>query len=126
MSYGNMSTKVALVNTALPTGSDTIELYSSVVGATAPHQLVSGGMKLFLLDIAHDEDGTIRVEKSKDRGLTWHTVTTTAITAAVPTTKQAFQLEVFDDFRVLWINGGSDQTVWVVDMCLSNQRAVAP
>lgn len=125
--YGNMTTKVKLINTTLPTGSGTTELYSTAVACSAKHQLLAGGVKLFLYDIAHDEDGVIRIDKSQDRGISW-VICRSIVHAAVANvcSTGAIMVECYDDFRIMWVNDSNDQIVWVVDMSLSNQRAVAP
>ena len=123
MYTGGYSTKIRYDDSVLPTGAGTTTLFDTTVACTGKGQLQAGHIKKFCYNIVHDENGSIRLDKSDDRGATFVTVRTTAHTAG--TSEAEIPIEYFDDFRVVWVNGGTDQTSWHVDLALSDQRAVA-
>lgn len=85
------------------------------------------GTRKFSLDLKHNQAGTLNAYKSNDRGATWRQVKTEAIAAPAATdgTLREWLVEGVRDFKLEWVNGGSAQNPWVVDMSLSDQRTIS-
>lgn len=123
---GHGITKITFDDSVLPTGADNIELLNTAIACTGKRQLngVGGAMKRFVWNIVFDAAATIRLDKSDDRGVTW--VTVGAAVTPVTGVDGGFLIEHYDDFRIVWVNGGAgNQTVWEVDIALDGERSVA-
>jgi len=82
------------------------------------------GYKRLLLDLKHDQAGTLNWYKS-DNGSTWHQVDTEAIAAPAGTdsTVRDFLIEEYPYFYLAWVQGATPQTVWAPNVSLSPERA---
>lgn len=83
------------------------------------------GMRKFALDLKHSHGGTLNAYKSSDRGVNWRQVSTEVIAAPAATagTQREFLVEGVQDWKLEWVNGGTAQSPWVIDMSMSDQRA---
>lgn len=117
---------VTLDSTALipPTGSGETVLFDSSVACPGKRQLQGGGFRRIKLDITHNQDGELKIEKSTDRGANWILAEPEIVASAggAPA-NEAFDISSYDDFRVLWANGGVDQTIWEPSVSLSIERS---
>lgn len=122
---GHGITHITFDDSVLPTGNDNIDLFNSAIACTGKRQIngAGGGMKRFVWNIVFDLPGELRLDKSDDRGASW--VTVGAAVAAVTGVDGGFLIEHYDDFRIVWVNGGVSQTVWNVDIALDGERSVA-
>jgi hypothetical protein len=116
------SSKVPYQGTTPGADSDDYVLFDTTVafpGTVGKNMLQLAGIKRFIIDLAHSDNGTLEEYKSPDRGTTWIQVSTEAITAsATATTVREYAVEPYDDWRLVWENGGSAQDPWVPDMVL--------
>lgn len=97
-------------------------LFSTVTAFPGKAMGAYGGIRRIGLDLAHSHNGTLNLYKSGDRGTNWSLVSTEAITAAATTTKKEFLVESLADYKLEWVNGGSAQTTWLVDILLGDDR----
>jgi len=107
--------------------SNSYELFSTITAGMGGNLLQSCGLKRYMLDLEHDNAGTILVSKTEDRGTTWVVVSSTAIAApaANSTTQFDVLVEPFGDFKVVWTNGGSAQGSFIVSQVLTDERSPA-
>lgn len=71
----------------------------------------------FVVNIRNDQTGTLRAYRLN--GSTWEQAYPDQAVAASSTGGiYDFFVGTFDHFRLVWVNGGSAQTVWSVDMAL--------
>lgn len=123
MSHGYPA-KITTDDSVLPTGSDAPVLFATVPLCNGKRMLQSGGVSRIVWNIKHDEDGVMRLDSSKDRGLTWTDSENTAtLTGGGDVSKGEFLIEPYDDWRIVWVNGGTDQTVWVTNLSLADDRS---
>jgi hypothetical protein len=74
----------------------------------------------FHWDIKHSQAGTVRGYHSSDRGATWtQFYDTGSLAAPTYTDKDVVLVEGFADFKFEWVNGGTAQATWVVNMDVS-------
>lgn len=119
-----MSTsKIPYQGTTPGADSNDYVLFDTTVSfPNAPNMFQLSCIKRFILDLGHDEDGTLEEYKSSDGGANWTQVSSEAITAsATATTTREYAVEPYDDWRLVWANGGSAQTVWDPDMALDTE-----
>jgi hypothetical protein len=120
-------TYVPYKGSALPGNAETIVLFSSVVafGArAAPHY------RVFWVDVAITTDEaagtqTVRLEKSIDGGATWITVgTPTAVIDG--NTNVSFFVSPYQDFRIVYLNGTTPQTLFGAELVLDHTSRANP
>ncbi len=103
---------------ALPTGAGTTVLFDTVASKIP----FTGAGSWLSIAVAHDEDGTLNCYWSPDEGATWHLASSTALTAGATSSLSDFFVEPYEDIKVEWVNGGSDQTEFSVAFSLANAR----
>jgi hypothetical protein len=119
-------TYVPYKGAALPGNAETIVLFSSTVafGARAAQHY-----RCFWVDVAFTTDAlggtqTVRLEKSNDGGVTWITVGTATNVIAGNTSKEFF-VSPYQDFRIVYLNGTTPQTLFAVDLVLDHTSRAA-
>lgn len=120
---------VKYVGTALPLGATTTILFDTVTAFGTVNYLAMLHMKRLQVDIRCSQNGTLNWYKARQpRGATaaattWDQLGTQAIVASTTSTSpQDFLIEEYGDFKLEWVNGGVDQTVFDVDMALTDER----
>lgn len=106
-------------------GADTNNyvLYTTTSALAQAYQQ-GGGVHRIRVDIACDEDGTLSLYKSRDKGTTWRLVESSAETAsATETVKYEALMEPFYDYKLEWTNGGVVQAFFEADMAILPYRA---
>ena len=114
-------TYVPYKGSALPGNAESIVLFSSTVafGArAAPHY------RCFWADVAITTDEaagtqTVALQKSNDGGVTWITVGTPT-TVIDGNTNVSFFVSAYQDFRILYLNGSTPQTLFAVDLVIDH------
>jgi hypothetical protein len=101
--------------------ANTYVLFSTVAAACPGNWGPMCGFHTFHYDIDNDQAGTLNLYKSSNRGTSWTQMSTTAVAipAANTSNNGVLLIEGLADFKVEWVNGGSAQTVWAVDMDVS-------
>ena len=107
--------------------SDTYNIFNTVVACPGQNYLNNAGISRINVDIKHSHAGTLKWYKSHDRGTTWLQIDEAAITApaSTDTTIRDILLEGYLDFKLDWVNGGSAQTTWKLDIALVSDRSPA-
>jgi hypothetical protein len=114
-------TYVPYKGSALPGNAESIVLFSSTVafGSRAAQHY-----RCFFVDVAITADAaagtqTVALQKSNDGGTTWITVgTPTAV--IIGNTNVSFNVSPYQDFRILYLNGSTPQTLFAVDLVLDH------
>lgn len=124
MSFGN-KTHVPYRGTALPGNAEVITLFNSVLSFAlnaAPH------MQVNWVDIAirfdQNANNTVALQKSTD-GTNWTTVETRTISNlgdGSDPNALSFFVGVYSNFRIIYTNGATPQTVFAVDLSLADER----
>jgi hypothetical protein len=98
---------------ALPTGTQTIEIFNSVT-AFGAKQLRHLPMKRLVYGVEHDQSFTLTAQRSIDGGTNWDTFDTRTVAVAANTIGGPFDylIDTYDDVKLFMQNGGVDQTVW--------------
>lgn len=106
--------------------TDTYNLYDSTENGVEG-LFALAGLKKFVVDIKHDTAGTLKWYKSNDKGVSWEQIGEEAIgiPAATATTYKEYTVEPYLHWKIDWVNGGSAQSPWDVDMALHGERAAA-
>jgi hypothetical protein len=114
-------TYVPYKGSALPGNAESIVLFNSAVAfgpRAAPHY------RCFWVDVAIQTDEaagtqTVALQKSADGGTTWVTVgTPTAVIDGG--TVVSFFVAPYQDFRILYVNGTTPQTLFAVDLVIDH------
>ena len=112
--------------TALPLLNTTETLFSTVTAfASGKNLFPLTGTKRFHVDIKNSHSGTLKEYKSDDRGTNWNQISETAIAAAAATGTNARDYIVGDyqDWKLDFVNDGTTQTTFEIDMSMSTERA---
>lgn len=97
------------------TDSNTYVLFSST--GYAERFFALSGISKFVLDLKHSHIGSLKSYKSDDRGTNWRQLSDDAISpASIGTTHAEFLVGAMRDWKLEWVNGGTAQSPWVVDM----------
>jgi hypothetical protein len=105
--------------------SSTYVLFNSVTATFPERAFGLWGVHKFCLDLKCNQAGTLNWYKSDDRGVNWRQMGTLAVAAPAATDSVLAEFFVASerDFKLEWVNGGSAQTTWFLDMSLSDDRA---
>lgn len=118
-------------DTALPTLSTTDVLFdttkmryarsSSTYNGFADF-LAMTGLRWFKYTIHNDQAGTVNFYFSDDGGAEWNLFKTTAVPIASSTSNTDSTLvEGYRDFKAEWVNGGTNQTTFNVNLSLASK-----
>lgn len=116
------------LTSATPGGdAATYNLFDSTATGYPARFFAEQGAHKFIVDIKNSQAGTLKAYKSQDRGVTWLQIYQASVAAAAATSTNLFEfaIEPFADWKLDWLNGGSAQATWVVDMALSDDRSDA-
>lgn len=109
--------RITPLSTTLPTLATTTDIFNSTL-AFGPRQLRHLPLKRLAINLNNSQAGTARFYRSVDGGTTWTIFRSTAV--AIPTANTINMLEqnidVFDDVKVDWLNGGVTQTVFELEL----------
>lgn len=100
-------------------------LFSTVTGFNgAQHQTAQLGIHRCRIDVACTAAAgcTFVLQKSRDKGVTWRTVSTSAALAAGTTAQFDEIVETFADWQVIWANNSAAQVIFEVDIALVDSR----
>jgi hypothetical protein len=104
--------------------TETYVLFNSATAFEAASRISGMGLQRFRLQLQCSDDGELRWYHSSDGGTTWHQgqPDSTHTVTGVADTSQTFDFFVgsFRDWKLEWINGGSAQDPWEVDMVLDD------
>lgn len=119
-----MTTARITASFALPTGAGSTTLYTTV-GPGGVNAIPHSDSYWLSYAVSMDQDGEFVGEWSND-GSTWNAVYSNPVTVAVAGTPETAADEVdvegYRYFRLRFVNGGTDQGEFVVNLSLSDQR----
>lgn len=106
--------------------ANTYTLFNSYTAGLPGHWPAMSGTFKIVIDIKHDQAGTLKWYKNmSDNDTGWVQMGQLSVTA--PASTAGSQLEVFVEaerqVKVDWVNGGSAQSPFSVDIGLSSDRA---
>lgn len=104
--------------------SNTYTIFSTVAAGYPRGWADMADVHTFHWDIDHDQSGTVKGYHSLDGGTTWvqfYDSGSMAAPGAAATSGAVVLVEGFRDFKFEWLNGGSAQGTWVVNMDVSTQ-----
>lgn len=119
--------RLAYIGTALPTGANTVNLYDSTVAWSGAGMASAVGYKRLVVDLKCDQNGTLKWYKSSNRGTNWVQIGQEAITApsSTDTVVRDYLIEEYADFKLDWLNGGSNQGTFSPSIALTDSRNAA-
>lgn len=117
--------KPKYTGTALPTGANTVTLFSTVTAYPGANYLQGHGVHRLSIWLQNDHTGTLKAYASEDRGVTWTRVEADVAVSASATNDENrydYLVENYSDFKVDFTNGGTNQTTFNVRMALVDSR----
>lgn len=121
-----MDTTVKYRGAALPGAAATVTLLDTVAAGWPKNAFAMYGQRRFVVDVKHSHSFTFNWYTSVDRGATWVQQGTQAVAVtANATSTHDFFVEGLADWRLQVVNGGANQTTWVVNMWLASERSPA-
>ena len=118
-------TRAKYTGTALPTDSDTFVLFTTVETGKGANFFAMLGVERFSVNIKNSHAGTIKTYKSMDRGTNWLQVSANAVGVPSASDENVAEYLVgsYIDWKVSWVNGGTTQTTFGIDMSLHTDRS---
>ena len=121
--------KVGYTDAALPGNAQVVTIFNTVIAFPGGQWLAAMHMKRLLVDIFNNQAGTLNWYKSRGhRGTTsalttWDNIGTAAVAlvAAGATNSFDFAIPTYEEFKLEWVNGATPQTVFDVDIALSDE-----
>lgn len=120
--------KAKYTGTTPGTDSSTYTLFNSIVAGLPGNWAAAHGVFKIVVDIKHDQAGTLKWYKNMtdvDASANW--VQMGQLSVAAPASTAGTQAEVFVEaefhVKVDWVNGGTAQSPFSVDIGFSDQRA---
>ena len=118
-----MSKKVVRLKysgTAPGADSNTYTIFTTVDGSIPRGWGDQADIHSFRYDVKHSQNGTMKGYHSLDGGTTWTQVYDSGtLTAPATTSKDSVSVEGYRDFKFEWVNAGSAQATWVVNLDVS-------
>lgn len=107
--------------------SSAYTIFDTTVAFPGARYLLMNGFKRFVMDAEHSHLAVLDWYKSSDRGVTWDKIGTEnlAAPAANQTNIRDFLVSPYDDWRLVWTNGGTAQDPFRLDLSADDERGVA-
>lgn len=125
----NEIVQIKYAGTAPGADANTYNLFDSTVAFPGARMAQGAGLARLVISMKNvGGAGTVKLYASDDRGVTWRQVYDSgSVAAPAASTSNLFDLliEPYPDFKADWINGGSAQTTWQIDIALVAMRAAA-
>jgi hypothetical protein len=117
-------TRAKYIGTTPGADSNTYNIFNTTVAFSGANFLSMLGISKIRVDIDHDNAGTFKWYKSEDRGTNWRQIDQEAVSApaSTETTGREFLVEGYMDWKLDWVNGGSAQDPWEVDIAFIEER----
>lgn len=97
--------------------------------AAGGNLMALAGVRYFVLDLKNSAAGTLKIYKGSARpsagAVTFSQIEQYSV-AASPTAESSkfeFNIEPYTEWKIDWVNGGSTQSTWLVDMALTDRSA---
>lgn len=116
-----MTTRVKYTGSTPGADSNTYVIFSSVTSFPGANFVQGAGLKRISIRFDHIYTGTVNMYRSVNRGSTWTQISSQQQSAPDTTQSSYFDVsvEAFADFKVEWVNGGTAQSPWSVDIALT-------
>lgn len=104
--------------------TDAYVVFDSTVAFPGANFMQGAGLTSFILNLDHSHGGTINAYASYDRGVTWYQTEALPVAAPVSSAYSSrfeHPISPFADFKVEWVNGGTAQNPWSVDIALDEE-----
>lgn len=103
----------------LPTGSADTTLFDSTVHMGGKRMVPLMGIERMMITLQNSQAGSLKAYWSADGGTTWNLYDTQ--TAAIPAAGLSsgpydYLIDGYADWRLIWTNGGTNQTVFTVSL----------
>lgn len=101
------------------TDSNDYKLFDSTVMFT--DGLAAHGISRIIFGVQNSQAGTRKAYWSADRGVTWNLYDSTAVAIPAASTSSgpfAYLVDPYDDFKLVWANGGVAQATWITSLTL--------
>ena len=129
--YADEVMGVGYIGAALPESSDTETVFDTTKMFNADsatsyesfkHFLTMTNMRWFRYSIWNDQTGTLNFYRSTDGGTTWRRFKTTSVAiASADANEDDILVEGYQDFKAEWVNGGTNQTVFDINLSLARR-----
>lgn len=119
------TTGVQYIGTALPTGANTVNIFSSVVSFKAGNMLQALGVNRIYMTFQNSQAGTLKYYRSTDRGANWTQFGSASVSAAAANAENPVDVDVepyYGDVKIDWLNGGADQATFAPQISLVTSR----
>lgn len=114
------TTLIGYTGVALPLLGTTVVLFDTTVAFPAAGFMAMNQMKRLEVDLFVDQIGTLSWQKSNNRGTTWTQLSTQAV--AIGANNLDLLVEEYQDFRLQFVCGGTNEGVFSLNMALSGER----
>lgn len=114
------TTLIGYTGVALPLAATTYTLFDTTVAFPAAGFMAMNQMKRLEVDLSVDQLGTFTWQKSNNRGVSWIQLSTQAV--AVGSNQLDLLVEEYQDFRLQFLTGGTNEGVFSLNMALSGER----
>jgi len=122
-----MFAHVKYIGTTPATDSNTYSLFNSIVAGMPGFWPAQYGVFKIVVDIKHDQAGTLKWYKNMGDVDSTGWVQMGQLSVAAPASTAGTQAEIFCEAerqtKVEWVNGGTAQSPFSVDISLSSHRA---
>lgn len=111
---------------ALPGNAESVTLVDTTTFPGAKF-LQGAGIHRIIVGLVNDQAGTLKASISMNRGTTWtQIVADQAVAAAAANSENIndYLLEQYPDWRLVWTNGATPQTTFIVNIAGEGQRVV--
>lgn len=118
-----MTTRVKYSGSTPGADSNTYVIFDSTVAFPGANFVQGAGLKRISIRFDHIYSATVNMYRSVDRGVAWSQVMQQQQSAPDTTQSSYFDVsvEAFADFKVEWVNGGTAQSPWSVDIALTSE-----
>lgn len=100
---------------ATPTGSGDTTIFDTTTMFGGAGMIQNMGIARIAFSVEHNQAGTLTAYRSSDRGVNWdaYDVQTVGIPAANQISGPFdYVIDHHGDWKLVWTNGGTNQTVW--------------
>lgn len=119
--------KFKYTGSALPGNAEVVTFLDSTTAGFPGNFGDTFGLARIIVRLVNDQSGTLTLEVSTNRGTSWTTISTNAVSASAANSENAydFLIEGLADIRIKWTNGATPQTTFIPSIAGTSQRHIA-
>lgn len=127
MSKPSHQVKFTYTGSALPGNAEVVTFFDSTNTGFGANWCDTNGVARILVRLVNDNTGTLTMDVSTNRGTSWRTISTNAVTASAANSENDydFLVEGLPDVRIRWTNGATPQTVFIPIIVGTDLRHIA-